>query len=50
MRYIWTLSIIPMEDINKVWSEFVEKNISEVDEDEWANVEPGDFEDFITYV
>ena len=50
VRYIWALSIIPVEDINKVWSEFVEKNIPEVDEDEWANVEPGDFEDFITYV
>ena len=50
VRYIWAISIIPVEDINKVWSEFVEKNIPEVDEDEWANVEPGDFEDFITYV
>ena len=41
VRYIWALSIIHGEDINKVCSEFLEKNIPEVDEDEWANVEPG---------
>ena len=50
VRYVWALSLIPEEDITKVWERFVEKNVPEVEEDEWANVEPGDLEGFVSYV
>ena len=44
VRYVWALSLIPEED------KFVEKAVPEVEEDEWANVEPGDLEGFVSYV
>ena len=43
VRYVWALSLIPEEDIAKVWDKFVEKAVPEVEEDEWANVEHGDW-------
>ena len=48
--YIRALSLVPVEDIVKVWKDFVVKNIPEVEEDEWPNVEPWDLDDFVTYV
>ena len=50
VRYVWGLSLIPVEDITEVWTEFVVKNIPDVEEDEWPNVEPGDLEDLVAYV
>ena len=50
VRYVWALSLIPEEDIAKVWDKFVEKAVPEEEEDEWANVEPGDLEAFVSYV
>ena len=43
------LSLLPIEDISKVWSEFVILNIPEVEDNEWPNVEPGDLDQFVTY-
>ena len=40
VRYIWALSLVPVEDITKVWNEFIEENVPEVEDDEWPNVEP----------
>ena len=49
IRYLWALSLLPIEDISKVWSEFVILNIPEVEDNEWPNVEPGDLDQFVTY-
>ena len=50
VRYIWALSLVLVEDIIKFWNDFVVKNIPEVEEDEWPNVEPGYLDDFVNYV
>ena len=50
VRYIWALSLVPVEDILAVWTGFVCKHIPEVEDDEWPNVEPGDLDDFAGYV
>ena len=48
VRYLWGLSLVPKEDIIKVWDEFVVHNIPEVEEGEW-DVEEEQVNNFLDY-
>ena len=50
LRYIRAVSLVPVEDITKVWTEIIEEKVPEVEDDVWPNVEPGDLDQFVSYV
>ena len=50
VRRLWGLSLVPEDQVVKVWESFVEKSWPEIDvEEEWTNVEPENVEDFLIY-
>lgn len=50
IRYFWGLSLVPTDQVVKVWEEFVLPAFPEVEEGDWENVTEDNANDFLDYL